>query len=66
MDWTFSYMQNAMQQRTAVTSIRMTQESPFVYRMTMQGTDNLGEWSSEGYYLLTASGIQFWMLKDYK
>jgi hypothetical protein len=65
-EWKFTYLQGSLIQETPVTSIRMAKETPFLYRMTMQGVDSLGDWSSEGYYLLTASGIEFWMLKDYK
>lgn len=65
-EWTFTYLQEGIQQQTPVESIRMTQETPYIYRMNMQGSDSLGDWSAEGYYLLTPSGVQFWMLKDYR
>jgi hypothetical protein len=44
----------------------MKKESVLTYYMTMKGTDNMSEWTAEGYYIMTASGAQLWMLKDYK
>jgi hypothetical protein len=43
----------------------MKQEKPFLYRMMMDGTDGLGKWASDGYFMGSPEGVKFWMVKDY-
>lgn len=43
----------------------MKKETPFQYSFTSRGSDEIGSWTGNGYYLCTSEGIVVWMLKDY-